>query len=265
MFKNGLSKSFLLILGLTLLSGPEGCAIIDPYVINFDPICAGYPDYNESTALDGWINSQQTDLVNKFGPPDSKDSDGKGGQYFLYENLSHYRVEFYINVSSVIYSWQWQRGALSDTADEFVTRTQKNAFDNACNGDQDGGQYTAFSPEQYLAAIKLAASFSVTLGTSPHYDYAYLDNLASWYDKGAHVAQDRKKAFQYYTITAALDDPNAELALGDYYEEGAVVPRNLTTAREWYEKAAAGRWRFNGPSQQIAKDRLAKLDSGAVK
>jgi TPR repeat protein len=65
---------------------------------------------------------------------------------------------------------------------------------------------------------------------------------------------DFTKALPIVQKAADADNPNAMAYLGYFYENGEGVPKDLTEARRWYEKAARG-----GNAQ--AKEALARLSS----
>ena len=62
------------------------------------------------------------------------------------------------------------------------------------------------------------------------------------------------KAVELYEKSAQLGDSNAMCYLGNCYEEGDGVTKDLNKAREWYTKAAA-------QGSEKAKTELAALDS----
>jgi uncharacterized protein YcfL len=67
--------------------------------------------------MDSWMNNSKHDLVLKWGPPTRVASDGSSGEIYIYEkryyiyNVLRYDFKmFYINSSSVIYSWRTESG-----------------------------------------------------------------------------------------------------------------------------------------------------------
>jgi TPR repeat protein len=63
-------------------------------------------------------------------------------------------------------------------------------------------------------------------------------NLGSMYRRGDGVPVDYSSARQWFEKAAAQELPEAELALGDLYARGQGVMKSLPTAADWYRKAA---------------------------
>lgn len=65
-------------------------------------------------------------------------------------------------------------------------------------------------------------------------------NLGWSYETGnEEVAQDEKKALQWYQKSAAQGNVNAQFNMAVMYHEGRGTAQDLTKARYWYQKAAA--------------------------
>ena len=63
-------------------------------------------------------------------------------------------------------------------------------------------------------------------------------NLGRLYQMGLGVAQDDKKASQWYKKAAEQDLPIAQYVVGVLYENGQGVAQDNKKAFEWYSKAA---------------------------
>ena len=196
-----------------------------------DPVSCGFPNWDTSNSMDSWIGSTQKDLFNKFGPPDSKDSDGQSGQYYLYKKRHSLKEEFYLNSNGIIYSWQWQAETSNDNMDDFVSLVKKLAYGNSC------GDLVIPADIQY-AAEAAATGDGITLRSDPQFDPHYLYILGTWYSKGLHVPKDTKKAFQLFLIAATFKDDSAQDNLGDYYRYGIEVKKDLKRALYWYGLSA---------------------------
>ena len=73
-------------------------------------------------------------------------------------------------------------------------------------------------------------------------------NLATLLVLGSGVAEDRQEAFHWLQRAAGMGHAKSMNLLGGFYEDGWVVARSLTKAREQYEGAANGgdfRGQFN--------------------
>jgi hypothetical protein len=65
-----------------------------------------------------------------------------------------------------------------------------------------------------------------------------LTMLAEWLDTGLHdIARDGDRAVALYEHAAALGDAAAMMALGEKYEKGAGVLRDVSRARMWFTRA----------------------------
>ena len=64
------------------------------------------------------------------------------------------------------------------------------------------------------------------------------NNLGAMYDNGEWVAQDSRKAFEWYEKAAKQGHAVAQNNLGSMYDNGKWVAQDSKKAFEWYEKAA---------------------------
>lgn len=58
-------------------------------------------------AREYWINESESSLINSWGPPNSRTSDGSGGEILTYKRYNGYITwvtNFYINSNRVIYN-----------------------------------------------------------------------------------------------------------------------------------------------------------------
>jgi hypothetical protein len=77
------------------------------------------------------------------------------------------------------------------------------------------------------------------------------DDVGSFYEAGmAGVAEDWIQAARWYQESARMGWPKGQQSLGRAYQYGVGVPLNLSTAVEWYERAAAG---GNGKARYFAQ------------
>jgi TPR repeat protein len=94
-------------------------------------------------------------------------------------------------------------------------------YRNGSNGTKDASKALEFYTMAELKGNKMA---SAKIG-----DVYYRDRFEN----------KREKALPYYEKSAAKDDGSALLALGDIYNEGAIVPVDLKRSLEYYERAKA--------------------------
>ena len=64
-------------------------------------------------------------------------------------------------------------------------------------------------------------------------------NLGVGYQRGQGVAQDTKRAVEWYTKAAAQGEAGAQFNLGIHYERGQGVAQDFKQALNWFGKAAA--------------------------
>jgi tetratricopeptide (TPR) repeat protein len=62
--------------------------------------------------------------------------------------------------------------------------------------------------------------------------------LGMIYRDGDGVAQDFAKAYEHFSVAAALGDPNGQRSLGELYESGEGISIDHAKAVYWYRKAA---------------------------
>src|SRR4029077_5791435 len=55
---------------------------------------------------------------------------------------------------------------------------------------------------------------------------------------GVRVSRNDLNAVDLFRRSADLGYPQAQVALGYFYETGSIVPRDATQAADWYKKAA---------------------------
>ena len=70
------------------------------------------------------------------------------------------------------------------------------------------------------------------------YGQAAID-LAICYSTGTPYGRSPDKAVEYAEMAFQMDEPYAANLLGQWHEEGKIVPFNVDAARSWYEIAAA--------------------------
>ncbi|MFI4955721.1 MAG: tetratricopeptide repeat protein [Gammaproteobacteria bacterium] len=63
--------------------------------------------------------------------------------------------------------------------------------------------------------------------------------VAQFFDDHLNPLYDETQAYRWYEQAAYAGDVESQITLGDWYEEGDKVTRNLMTALKWYGKAAA--------------------------
>ena len=84
-------------------------------------------------------------------------------------------------------------------------------------------------------------------------------NLATFYVDGrGGLTKDYGKALDLCRQAAEGDNPNAMALLGYFYENGLGTSKDLTAARDWYEKSA-------DRDNTFAKNRLNQLRSSLRK
>jgi hypothetical protein len=65
-----------------------------------------------------------------------------------------------------------------------------------------------------------------------------LYRIGDMYERGWFVERDLQKAAEYYERAAACDQPGAEYRLGAFHETGTQYPESYAEAARWYRKAA---------------------------
>ena len=70
-----------------------------------------------------------------------------------------------------------------------------------------------------------------------NYNTDALNNLGYCYYYGRIGEKDYKKAFLYFGKAAYLNHPNAMYKIGDMYNNGIYVEKNIETAFYWYKKS----------------------------
>lgn len=91
----------------------------------------------------------------------------------------------------------------------------------------------AVSDSLYAKAVALLDALA------PQEDMYVLNFIGSAYQWGDGVQVDRKKAFDYYIISAEKGNPETQYKVGSMYLQGQGVERNREEARVWLEKSAA--------------------------
>ena len=64
-------------------------------------------------------------------------------------------------------------------------------------------------------------------------------NLGNLYERGELVTKDLAEAVRWYTVAANLGNSTAAVRLGELYEDGQLLPRDESSALAWYQRAVA--------------------------
>lgn len=73
---------------------------------------------------------------------------------------------------------------------------------------------------------------------APEEDMYVLNFIGSAYFWGDGVKTDRKKAFEYYLISAKKGNPETQYKIGNCYETGQGTEKNMEEAMQWYRLSA---------------------------
>ena len=144
---------------------------------------------------------------------------------------------------------QWELGLMYEFSDK-VQQDPSKAFELYAKSAGAGspiGLYLVAHCYQHGIAVEENTALSDSLYTkafeqlirlAPREDMYVLNFVGSAYYWGDGVAVDRKKAFEYYLISAQKGNPETQYKVGNCYETGQGTTRDMDKAIEWYIKSA---------------------------
>ncbi len=145
---------------------------------------------------------------------------------------------------------QWELGLLYEYGNH-VDKDEQKAFElyskSADSGSPIGTYLVAHCYQHGISVTEdrsmsdklYAQSMDGLMALAPQEDKYVLNFIGSAYQWGDGVKADRKKAFEYYLISAHKGNPETQYKVGTFYERGQGVPRDRQAAIEWYGKSAA--------------------------
>lgn len=158
---------------------------------------------------------------------------------------------------------QWELGLLYEYGNH-VDKDEAKAFElysrSADSGNPMGLYLVAHCYQHGIAVTEdhaksdelYAKSLSELTELAPQEDIYVLNFIGSAYFWGDGTKVDRKKAFEYYLISAGKGNPETQCKVASCYERGQGTTRDKEEALKWYKAAA-------GQGYQEAIDALARL------
>ena len=96
---------------------------------------------------------------------------------------------------------------------------------------------TEFVEQNYEKAVHFYTESMNRKTMDYNYNTDALNNLGYCYYYGRLGEKDYKKAFLYFGKAAYLNHPNAMYKIGDMYNNGIYINKNIETAFYWYKKS----------------------------
>ncbi len=144
---------------------------------------------------------------------------------------------------------QWELGALYEF-ENHVAKDEKKAlslYKKSADAGSPIGMYMLAHCYQHGIAVAenhdmsdsiYARSFDGLMKLAPEEDMYVLNFIGSAYFWGDGVKTDRKKAFEYYLISAKKGNPETQYKIGNCYETGQGTEKNMEEAMQWYRLSA---------------------------
>lgn len=158
----------------------------------------------------------------------------------------------------------WELGSMYEFADHIAQNESKaiELYRKSAEAGSPIGMYMLAHCYQHGIAIEenltvsdslYTQAFNALMRLAPEEDIYVLNFVGSAYYWGDGVAVDRKKAFEYYLISARKGNPETQYKIGNCYETGQGTDKDAEQALYWYRESAA-------QGYAAAIDALARLN-----
>lgn len=176
-------------------------------------------------AMTTFLDADKSQLLAKWGSPETSFTDGRGGWIYTYQNIN--TVGSMASYSG-IKNWNLSDVNTTSYADK------KNLYINASGKIYDW-RWNGFGVEDYILQVKTDVNGPIF---SWDKDPVEVDMLGSWYENGFRtIAKNGGKAFKYYQEAANMNYGPAMYHLSQCYRNGIGTEKDLDEADKYKELA----------------------------